>query len=79
MAGIKALRKLQFGRETTAGTITTPTFIWRGMGTIADTREVKFPQEDIGYLGGTTRSYTPQLSRGQGIRRRDETARYKTV
>ena len=62
MAGIKALRKLQFGRETTAGTITTPTFIWRGMGTIADTREVKFPEEDIGYLGGTTRSYTPQLS-----------------
>jgi len=62
MAGIKALRKLQFGRETTSGTIAAPTFIWRGMGMIEDTREVKFPNEDVGLLGGTTRSYTPQHS-----------------
>jgi len=62
MAGIKALRKLQFARETTAGTISEPTFVWRGMGTIEDTREVKFPEEDVGLLSGTTRTYTPQHS-----------------
>ena len=62
MAGIKALRKLQFGRETTSGSISSPTFVWRGMGTLEDTREVKFPSEDVGILGGTVRSYTPQLS-----------------
>jgi hypothetical protein len=64
MAGIKALRKLQFGRETTSGTISAPTFIWRGMGTIEDKREVKFPNEDVGYLGGTSRSYIPKYEGG---------------
>lgn len=64
MAGIKALRKLQFGRETTSGLISSPTFIYRGMGTIEDRREVKFPNEDVGLLGGTTRSYTPKHEAG---------------
>jgi hypothetical protein len=57
MAGSRALRKIQLGKETTAGTNVDATTIWRGMGTIKDNREVIFPEEDVGILGGTTRSY----------------------
>ena len=57
MAGSRALRKLQFGGETTAGTAVAATTIWRGMGVIKDNREIIFPEEDVGILGGTTRSY----------------------
>lgn len=58
--GIKALRKVLFGRETTAGTAVATTTYWRGMGTIEDNREVVFPDEDIGYLSGTDRTYIPK-------------------
>src|SRR5512139_862141 len=61
MAGIKALRKIQLGREATAGTSVAATAIWRGMGTIEDTREVVFVEEDVGIIPGTDRSYTPKL------------------
>lgn len=61
MAGIKALRLLQLGRETTAGTIVAATTVWRGVGTLEDMREPVFPEEDIGYLSGTDRSYVPKL------------------
>lgn len=61
MAGIKALRKIQIGSETTAGTTTAATALWRGLGTIEDRRETKFPQEDIGYISGVDRTYVPQL------------------
>jgi len=59
MAGSRALRKLQLGVETTgaSGTPVVATAIWRGVGTIKDNHEVIFPTEDVGYLGGTTRSY----------------------
>ncbi|TXH55820.1 MAG: hypothetical protein E6Q97_07965 [Desulfurellales bacterium] len=57
MPGIKALRKLQFGRESTAGTIVPATTVWRGTGALEDAREVTFPPEDIGILSGTDRSY----------------------
>ena len=57
MAGSRALRKLQLGRETTAGTAIPATTIWRGMGVIKDNRDVMFPEEDVGILGGTDRSY----------------------
>lgn len=57
MAGSRALRKLQIGVETTAGTPVAATTLWRGMGTIKDNREVVFPEEDVGILGGTDRSY----------------------
>ena len=57
MAGSRALRKLQLGQEGTAGTAVAATAIWRGMGTIHDIREVVFPEEDVGYIGGTDRSY----------------------
>ena len=50
MAGIKRLRKLQFGKETTAGTPVPATTIWRGTGTLEDKREPYFPDEDIATL-----------------------------
>lgn len=61
MAGIKALRKLQYGKETTAGTAVAATAVWRGIGTIQDDLETVFPTEDIGILTGTDRSYIPRV------------------
>ncbi len=63
MAGSRALRKLQLGQETTgaAGTPVAATNIWRGMGTIKDNHEIVFPEEDVGYLGGTSRSYVSRF------------------
>lgn len=57
--GVKALRKIQLGRETTAGTIAAATVIWRGEGTIEDVRVKEFPVEDIGLIPSTTRNYEP--------------------
>ena len=60
MAGIKALRKIQLGRETTKGTAVAATARWRGIGTIKDERVTMFPEEDIGILSGSDRTYVPQ-------------------
>ena len=57
MAGVKALRILQLGKETTKGTNVDATVIWRGLGVIKDQQEVVFPEENVGYLGGVSRSY----------------------
>lgn len=57
--GIKALRRLQFGRESTAGSAVAATTVWRGEGVLEDTRLVNFPVEDIGIIPATTRSYQP--------------------
>lgn len=59
MAGRKALRKIQLGRETVAGTLIPSTTIWRGKGTILDTRKLERVSEDVGIIGGTTRINTP--------------------
>ena len=63
MSGIKPLRKIQFGKESTSakGTAVAATTIWRGMGAIEDTRVTNFVKEDIGVLPDTTRSYVPKL------------------
>lgn len=61
MSGIKALRKIQLARETTAGAITAATTVWRGMGALEDKRETKFPEEDVGILPITSRNYVPKL------------------
>lgn len=58
--GIRALRKIQIGKETTAGTAVPATTIWRGMGVFEDTTSVIFPEEDVGFLSGTNRAYIPQ-------------------
>jgi len=59
MAGIKKLRKLQFGKETTAGTPVPATTIWRGTGTLEDLRAPYFPDEDIGYIAPVNRAVIP--------------------
>jgi hypothetical protein len=59
--GIKVLRKLQLGRETTAGTAVPATTVWRGMGVLEDQRDHVFVEENIGVMGGVDRSYQPKL------------------
>lgn len=62
MTGIKALRKIQIGRETVPGTAVPATLIYRGLGGMPDDqRTVVFPEENIGYLSGTDRQYQPKL------------------
>ena len=59
--GLKTLRKLQLGQESSAGSAVVATGLWRGMGTIEDTRETVFPDEDVGFASGVDRSYVPKL------------------
>ena len=60
--GIKALRQIQICREDTQGTATTDFYVWRGTGTLEDSRESVWPEEDIGIFGGTDRQYFPKLA-----------------
>lgn len=59
MAGVAALRKLQLGQESTPGTPVAATTIWRGMGTLEDSRPVEVVEESVGMLMPTNRSYIP--------------------
>ena len=59
--GIKALRRLQMGKETTPGTAVAATSYWRGTGTIQDNLTEVFPDEDIGILPGVDRTYIPKV------------------
>ena len=59
--GIKALRRIQLGAESVAGTQVAATTLWRGTGTIQDNLEQVFPEEDIGILPGVDRSYIPKV------------------
>lgn len=59
--GIKGLRKIQWGKESTAGTAVAATTIWRGMGLMEDLREVVHVEESIGIAQQTTRAYIPKL------------------
>lgn len=61
MPGSKALRRIQMGREVTAGTAVPATTLWRGNGAMADVRPVEFIEEDIGILPGTHRAIMPKL------------------
>jgi len=58
--GIRALRKIQMGAETTPGTAVAATTYWRGVGTIQNIRETVFVEEDIGLLSGSDRTYVPR-------------------
>lgn len=59
---VRALRRIQLGRETTAGTAVAATTIWRGIGALDDTRETTFPDEHVGLLMPVDRSYVPMLA-----------------
>ena len=61
MPGVKALRKIQLGKETTMGTAVPATTIWRGLGVLKDDREIVQPDEDIGLLVKGDRLYIPRL------------------
>jgi hypothetical protein len=60
MPGVKPLRRIQLGAETTAGTAVAATALWRGKGTIQDDSPQKFAEEDIGFLVGVDRTYLPK-------------------
>lgn len=56
MPGVKTLRRIQLGKETTAGTLVAATTRWRGMGLLKDIREVEETNEEIGIIGGADRT-----------------------
>lgn len=59
--GVTALEQTLIGVEALAGSTTDAvTTHWRGMGKIKNRREVVFPPERVGKIGGTTRSYSPK-------------------
>lgn len=59
MPGVIALEKTLIGVEALAGSSTdVVTTTWRGVGKVKDRREIVFPPERVGKIGGTTRSYT---------------------
>ena len=56
MPGVKSLRRVQFGKETTAGTAVAATTRWRGPGVLKDLREIEEFEDQFGILGDTDRS-----------------------
>jgi hypothetical protein len=59
--GVKALRKIQLGKETTPGSAVAATTIWRGEGVLKDEREPQAVKEDVGLFEATNRSFIPKL------------------
>ena len=57
--GVKKLRKIQLGRETTAGTEVNASTLWRGTGVVVDNAPVERPEEDVGLLVAPIRTYIP--------------------
>lgn len=58
--GAKALRKIQLGRnaDSDSDDVIAATTIWRGTGSLEDTRNLYFVAEDVGLLSGTDRTNT---------------------
>ncbi len=71
--GIKALRKLQMGKETTPGTKVDATTVWIGNGLIADNSEHVFGTEDIGILSGSDREYITYTEAGLSLQETEAT------
>ena len=61
--GIKALRKIQLARNASSDSddVIPATTLWRGGGTLEDTRNLYFVQEDVGIMIGTDRTNTSML------------------
>ena len=64
MAGVKALRRLQLGKESVPGTPVAATAIWRGLGVLEDQREVQFAEETVGKLFPPARAFQTKLLAG---------------
>lgn len=60
MAGRRSFRRIQFGRESTAGTSVAATTIFRGVGTIKDDFQVDPVSQDVGIIGGTDEVNNPK-------------------
>lgn len=58
MPGIKALRRVQISQMPLNGTTDIATTYWTGTGVLDDIREVVFPDDNVGVIGGVNRSYT---------------------
>ena len=59
-SGVKTLRKIQLGRESTPGTAVAASTIWRGGALMPMDDQTKTrPEENIGFSSGVTRQYTP--------------------
>lgn len=68
MPGRKPLRRIQFGLESTPGTAVPATARMRfNGGMLDDQRVVRFPEELVGMLGGTDRSYIESVTGGIDI------------
>ena len=59
--GVKSLRFVQLGAETTMGTEANATTIWRGPCTMVDDEVLEFVEEDVGYLQSQGRTYIPKV------------------
>lgn len=77
MPGIRALRRIQLGKETTPGTLVAATTIWRGKGTIEDLLEVKYPEEDVAMIAGGNRFNIPRVQAALAME--DTEATYEQV
>ena len=58
MPGITALKRVQISQMPLNGTTDVATTYWMGMGALDDIREVVFPDDNVGIIGGANRSYT---------------------
>jgi hypothetical protein len=63
MAGVRRLRKLQIGLETTAGTEADADTLWRGQATLTPGDQIELVEEDLGQLVPKVRSYILTTSR----------------
>ena len=62
MPGRKELRNIRLKAETSNGNQASPRFIYRGNGEmIADVREIKPVEMQVGVFGGTDETYTAKL------------------
>lgn len=62
--GVKALRKIQMGQESTAGTAVAATALWRGRGVLEDMQDQVSVEEDVGMLIDVDRTYVPKKYAG---------------
>lgn len=58
MPGVRALQRVQISQMALNGTTDIATTYYMGMGVLDDIREVVFPYDNVGIIGGTGRSYT---------------------